>query len=99
MGRGNGEVPRHLRARVMHGELVPVEALRERFRQSDMSAGEMCRQLGWYTKKPDTQRFLRAVGLYPGQSHGSTYYAEYIGRERAMEIADILGVDLVDLDF
>lgn len=81
---------------------VPIAPLREAFKRSGLTAAEVARVLDWYDhrSRPDSHRVQRAFGIAPsGMGHGyapkrirSTTY------ERALMLADAIGIDPVDLD-
>jgi len=77
---------------------VPLEPLRDAFLRSGVSASELARRLGWV--RPDSERVRRSLGLkldqnsrgYPPRLRETTSY------ERALAIADALGIDPSDVD-
>ena len=74
---------------------VDVAPLRDAFLRSRLSASEVCVWLEWHTRtgRPDTNRFMRALGLVANTTHGQRVRARSIGVDRAALIADALGVD------
>jgi hypothetical protein len=76
-------------------ERVAVDPIREAFERSGVSADEVARQLGWM--RPDGTRVRRQLGLITTYDGRGRRVQQTIGRERALEIAEVLGVDPVDV--
>jgi hypothetical protein len=76
-----------------HRREVPVEPLREAFRRSGLSSGDLARALGWM--RPDHARVERQLGIKTaGRARGSNpYYIESTSYDRAVELARAMGVD------
>ena len=74
---------------------VPVDGLREAFERSGLTSGELARRLGW--TKPDGYRVYRQLGLTPHHSRGHVEFRQTMSYDRALEIANALGVDPVDV--
>ena len=75
---------------------VPVDGLREAFERSGLTSGELARRLGW--TKPDGYRVYRQLGLTAHHTHrGRVEYRQTMSYRRALEIAQALGVDPVDV--
>lgn len=80
---------------------IPVAPLREAFERSGLTAAEVARVLDWRDPRGriDGRRVKRALGIVPvamGRGYGpkcvrSTSY------ERALKLADAIGVDPVDV--
>ena len=77
---------------------VPIEPLRDAFLRSGLSTHELARRLGWV--KPDNARVRRALGLYPDRNGRGTQprLRETTSYDRALAIADALGIDPADVD-
>lgn len=75
---------------------IPVDALREAFDRSGKSASSVAREMGWI--RGDSSRLLRSLGINEytngaGRVHRNTT----VDLEEALRIADILGLDPVDI--
>lgn len=80
---------------------VPIAPLREAFERSGLIAADVARTLDWYdyNGRADGHRVKRALGIIPsgfGRGYGnkrirSTSY------ERALMLADAIGIDPVDV--
>lgn len=86
-------------------DLVPVEPLREAFNdRPHLSAGALARNLGWYRKrsgwsvrKPDITRVKRTLGLMPYRSNGRVLVRTHVQYHRAVELAEAMNVDPVEV--
>ena len=77
---------------------VPVAPIAEAFARSGVTASELARRLGWV--RPDTTRVRRQLGQLPdfnGRGYPITP-RETMSYTRALEIAEALGIDPVDLN-
>jgi hypothetical protein len=83
--------------------LVPNKPLREAFERSPRTAGEIALQLG-YTKIckgreiSDPSQVLRALGLKAHTSKGYRTTQTEVGEEKALKLAEALGLFPCDID-
>jgi hypothetical protein len=79
---------------------VPVAPLRSAFLRSGVSAYEVAARLGWTRRGryigheiPDTSRVKRTLGLKPYRTNGRNVVRQRVTYDRAVEVADAIGVD------
>ena len=82
--------------------LVSNKPLREAFEARSISARDIAFQLGYIKnckgrKVPDSSQVLRALGLKSHRSHGYDTKQELIGEEKALKLAEALGLFPVDV--
>ncbi len=86
-------------------DLVPVAPLREAFEERPhLTAGDIARNLGWWRKRsgwevasPDITRVKRTLGIAPYRSNGRTLVRTQIQYHRAVELAEAMNVDPVEV--
>lgn len=77
---------------------VPVAPLAEAFLSSGLSLVEVCQRLDW--SKRHTTNLRRSLGLAPcwnPAARANTSWAQRIGYDHAVRIAEALDVDPVDV--
>lgn len=80
---------------------VSIAPLREAFERTGLTATEVARSLNWYDHRgrADGQRVKRALGILPsamGRGCGSKCIRS-TSYERAVKLADAIGIDPVDV--
>lgn len=75
---------------------VDVTLLREAFLRSGVSAHAVARELGW--TRPDGARVRRALGISVQHSRGCRFYQRSMSYDRAVRIAEAIGVDPAEVD-
>ena len=75
---------------------VPVEPLAEAMRKSDKSLSQVARDAGYVRTLGDITRLRRALGI-KAHSSGRPYTNTTIDYDKALLIAEAIGVDPVDV--
>ena len=77
-------------------EAVSVEPLRAAFERSHLTAGDVARAMGWTT--PDTFMVRRTLGMVERTARsGHRARQTHVRRSTALKLAEVLGLDPVDI--